>query len=127
MSDPRLTRTAVPFKLVDEDGNKLELFARPFSDDNFTELNQWIRREYINRIEDACSEMTDPHLRDRVINAAIATVPTLDYMDRSIGTSMFSSVDGLAKALSITLREDNPDITPERLKSLMRRAASFGA
>lgn len=118
-SDPRLTRSPLELTLVDRHGEEVTFTARPFSDENFIELNQWIRREYMNRIEDSVSELQSPSLRDKVISGAIATVPTIDYMDRSLGSAMFTSIDGLAKAMQISLRDDMPEVSLQEIRTLM--------
>lgn len=118
-SDPRLNRTRVPLYLVDENGRDREYQTRPLSDGDMDEINAWLRSEYLRRIEEGLKGVQNPKVADLMLDRALSTVTTIDFLDNGPGSKMVGTVDGLSRLLWQSMREDHPELTHERLKLIL--------
>lgn len=118
MTDKRLARDPTSIQLVTHNGKQVSFTGRPLDDDTLEELSEWIRSEYMRRASAACKGLPSEHV-ERILSAAAINVPTMDYLDRGLGSRMMSSIDGLAYVLWLSVREDHRDASPKSLRSLM--------
>lgn len=119
-NDPRLTGAATPLTLEGDDGETIELSTRPLTDRDMDELDAWLRREYVARLEAATEGASESMRRDVMIHVA-STVPSVHFMDAGIGSRMIASPVGLARLIWQSCRRDQPDLKFARLKSMLIR------
>lgn len=117
--DTRLTRSRVPIEFRDAKGKKKVLQTRALSDDDMIEIDDWLRREYMRRVEASISDLTNETLRERMVATAVRNVATLGMLDGRDGSAMVATVDGLSRILWQSMREDHEELTHQGLKRLL--------
>ncbi len=125
-SDPRLSRTALPLDLVDAEGNKVELYFKPYCDNDYAEMDSWLRHTYMERLEGSL-QGRGTQFASMAINAALAVIPTMSMFDKSYGSKLFSTTDGLTHAMWICCRDHNEDISKARIVELFKISANTKA
>lgn len=118
-NDPRLTRAVVPLYLNDENGEEQEFLSRPLSDKDMDEIDAWLRREFVKRVEDAISPSSSKVMVQAAAGQIVATVPTISFMDGAIGSRMASSTVGLSRIVWQSLRAEHPNLAFHRIKALL--------
>ena len=119
--DPRLTRSAIPLVLYDGD-EELNYTIIPFSDSDYISFNAWLRQEYMRRLEESL-KYSSKDFALTVIATAASKVPEISCFDGNHGQRLFASVDGLAHALTLCIKEPIEKSTLIRLLGDRRNEA----
>jgi len=118
ITDNRLNRARIPFKIRTPEGNQ-EYQTRPLSDADMDEINAWIRSTYMERMEQSVANLTNEVMIKAAAEAALRVVATLDMMDGGQGSRMIACIDGLSRVLWQSMRDDHPELTHAELKRLL--------
>ena len=114
MSGSHINRARRPIHLKQEDGSELLIHLRPLTDRDISELDEWVRAQYLKTVRESLRDADDDE-RAKEMTAASLTALGLSWMSGP-GASMIATVDGMAKLVHQSVEED---ISYESLRKLM--------
>lgn len=103
-----LTNASVPIFLCGK-----EFKAKCPSDRDYTELNEWIRAQFIKIVRKACEDLTFSERRE-TIGIAVREVASMTW-DSGEGAALVNSAEGVAYMAYLMLKDNHPKITHAEL------------
>lgn len=121
----RQKATGAPGTLVltGEDGKKIELRFAQLSDDDISELDQWVQAKHISTAMKAAEGMNAKDARE-VKEIAMQQASTLSWMHGQ-GARIAATLDGWVRIVLQCTQRYHPDLTHESLRKLLLRPANL--
>lgn len=130
MSTSQITAAARPLTLyetVQVEGRdtvrEINLDMSPLTDRDITELDLWVQVKFV-RMARAAAQGLATEEYEKEIELAQRTAALLSAFTGQ-GARMLSTVEGMARVTYLAIRKRNPDITEERLRSLLFNPANL--
>jgi hypothetical protein len=117
-TDARLNGAAVPLILVNKSGEEVTLLITALTDKDMTELDEWVRSEYIKNARLSLPANASTEERNETLALAFNQAFGLTFIS-GLGARMMGTVDGVSRLIWQGCRKEQPGITFEFVKSLM--------
>ncbi len=124
----KLNRAPSELTLFDKDGTERKFQMRALNDRTLTELDEWLRSKFLAMTRKSLRD--DPEVTEHEYRAEMSIAqeraPTITFM-HGIGPKMIATVDGMTQLLFLSIRENHPKMTVEKLRKLMFSQANIAA
>lgn len=117
MSHEDLTAAKVPFKL-----GELEILCNRLTDRDVSELNEWVRREFMRSVMESLRGIDDYEFRAEAISSATSQMPGLAWT-HGVGHSIMATIDGVSRLLWQACYRNAPKPTFELIKQNYSKVA----
>jgi hypothetical protein len=118
----RLTNGGTPVTFYEDDGTgqfvERTFFASDFSDRDVTELDEWVRTQYIRTARQSLTPDMDEADRKETIGIALEAAAGLTWTSPR-GIRMVNTPAGWTQITWRFLRRNHPEITIDRVQSLL--------
>lgn len=104
----------------------VEYLLSPLTDADISSLDGWLRHRIIETAAAAAESITNPEIRQLVIDRAIERAMQLTWLSGR-GTQMMASPDGLARMMWTMLQKRHPGVSYEKLRAAMFNEANTQA
>lgn len=125
-TDPRLNGASVPLILISRENKEVELLISALTDKDMTELDEWVRSEYIKNARLSLPANASTEERNETLALAFNQAFGLTFIS-GLGARMMGTVDGVARLIWQGCLKAQPNITFEFVKSLMFDAKNVKA
>lgn len=115
MTTEDLTAASVPVTLGGE-----ELLVNRLTDRDISELNEWVRAEFIKMARLSLSGITDKLEREETLRLAMSEAAGISWMSGR-GAQMMATPDGLARIIWQGCKDNHPTFPYEFVRSLMMK------
>jgi hypothetical protein len=83
------------------------------------ELDNWIRKEYMKRVQSCIPDGTSPKDREEALGIGLKTAVNLTWLSGQ-GAQLIASVRGMAKIAQLGLIKNHPEMTYEKLLDILK-------
>lgn len=113
MSNQKLTAASMPLKI----GSKT-FQASPLSDKDLTELDNWVRADFIRTARKSLTPDMSTAEREETLSVAMRIAQTLCAF-RGSGARQLASVDGMIRLVWQSVKHNHPNVTEDELRALL--------
>lgn len=117
-ADPRLNGASIPLTLTNKQGDDVELLLAPMTDRDMTELDEWVRAEFIRNARNSLGETATAAERQETLTLAMQQSFGLTFIS-GMGAKMMGTVDGIARLVWQGCKSNHDGLTFEFVKDLM--------